>query len=132
MARDCAPQTNDVTIAFSQSASRYQLALLNRIEQAWLLWAAGPETEVLISELRGHAAARRAIEEADLYQVWFDDFFDRVFLFLNRRRQSTDAHRPAFKLFDNRQQQLTIHFVQTVSIHFHSIERIVCDIERDP
>jgi len=38
---------------------------LRGIEQARSLLT-GPETEVLISELRGHATARRAIEEADL------------------------------------------------------------------
>ena len=33
-------------------------------------------SEMLIGELGGHAAARRAIEKAYLNQVGFDDFFD--------------------------------------------------------
>lgn len=33
------------------------------------------DSEMLISKLRRHAAARRAIKEADLNQIWLDDLF---------------------------------------------------------
>ncbi len=48
---------------------------LSRIKQAGSKLS-GFHTEMLISQLRCHSAARRAIKEADLNQVWLDDFFD--------------------------------------------------------
>src|SRR2546429_218648 len=71
---------------------------------------------MLISEWRGHAAPRRAIEKSDLNQVWFDNFFDRISLFLNRRRQSAQANRSAFKLLDLGERVLAILFSGAVGI----------------
>src|SRR6266508_1126808 len=86
---------------------------------------------MLVSELRGHPSARGAINEANLNQVWLDDFFNCILLFVNRRGQGADAHWPALELFNNRYEQLTVHLVETVSINFHPIQRVVRDFVRD-
>src|SRR6185369_6282332 len=44
---------------------------------------------------------------------------------MNRRRQRADANGATFKLFDNRQQKLAIHLVKTVSVNFHTVQRVV-------
>ena len=46
--------------------------------------------------------------------------------------QCTDAHRTAFKLFDDRQEQFPVHFVEAVGINFHPVKRIVGDLVRYP
>ena len=86
---------------------------------------------MLIGQLGRHASARSAIYEANLNQVRLDDFFDCIFLFVNRRGQGADAHRPALELFNNRCEKLSIHLVETVSINFHPIQRIIRDFVRD-
>src|SRR6267143_1027709 len=65
-----------------------------RIKQTRPLLAA-LESKMLIGELGCHPAPRRAIEKTDLNQVRLDDFFDGILLFLNRRRQRANTHRPA-------------------------------------
>ena len=47
------------------------------------------------------------------------------------RRDGAQSNRTATKLFDNRQEELSIHFIEAVDVDFHSIQRIAGDILRD-
>ena len=53
------------------------------------------EAEVLISKARGHASARRAVEESDLDEEWFVDFFQGVLLLGQGCGQRAQADRAA-------------------------------------
>ena len=60
------------------------ILMLWRIEQGRRLLS-GSHAEMLISELGRSATARRTIEKTYLNQIWLNDFFDRIFFFINRR-----------------------------------------------
>src|SRR5687767_13672417 len=80
---------------------------------------------MLVRERRCHAAAWRAIQKPDLNQIRLDDLLDRIFLFMNGSRQRADADWSTAEFLDDRQQQSPIHFVETISIDFHPVQRIV-------
>ena len=73
--------------------------------------------------MRGHSSARRAVEKADLDEERLVDFFDRVRLLGQRRRQRVHAHRPALVLLDDGQQQLAVDLVEAVAIDFQHLQR---------
>ena len=52
------------------------------------------DAEVLVRQMRGHASAWSAVEKSDLDEERLVDFFDRVRLLRQRRRQRVHA-RPA-------------------------------------
>ena len=49
------------------------------------------DAEMLVSQRRRHAAARRAVEQAKLHQVRLVDFFDGVFFLAERRGNRIQA-----------------------------------------
>jgi hypothetical protein len=61
-----------------------KLRILGGIKQCGARLSGRASAKMLIGELCRHPAAGRAIQEANLDQVWFDDFFNRIFLFMNR------------------------------------------------
>ena len=42
-----------------------------------------------------------------------------------------ETHRSAAEFLDDRQQQFSIHFIETIGVDFHAIQRVVCDLLRD-
>ena len=50
---------------------------------------------------------------------------------MNRRRNRAETHGSAAEFLDDRQQQFSIHFVETIRVHFHAIQRVICDFLRD-
>ena len=44
---------------------------------------------------------------------------------MNGSGQRADAHRSTFEFLNNRQQKLSIHFIQAVGVDFHSIQGVV-------
>ena len=72
------------------------------------------QPEVLVGPPRRDAAARRALEKADLDEKRLVDVLDRVALLAERRGQAADADRPAAELLDDRQQQPAIDLVEPV------------------
>ncbi len=79
----------------------------------------------------GAAAARRSIQEADLQQVGFTDFFDCVWLLSECRRQCIQSHRPAFVIIDDREEQAAIEIVETYPIDAESLESLARDRDLD-
>ena len=71
------------------------------------------------------AAARRAVEEADLQQVGLVDVLDRVGLLADRGRQRVHAHRAAAELLDDREQQLAVDLVEAVGVDLEQRQRVV-------
>ena len=66
----------------------------------------GRRADVRAAELRDRAAARRALDEAELQQVRLVDVLDRVLLLAERRRERRQADRAAVELARDRAQQL--------------------------
>lgn len=58
------------------------------------------------------AAARGALEEAELEEVRFVDVFDRFSFFLRGRRERAEADRSAVEFFDNREEQMTVDGIE--------------------
>jgi hypothetical protein len=73
---------NDVKMTGSASltSSRGYLA---RVEESGAREVWEINAEVMIRQVGCHAPAGSAIKETNLNQVRFDDFFDRVFFFMN-------------------------------------------------
>src|SRR5262245_62167337 len=82
------------------------------------------QSQVLISRRSHDASARRAVQKADLNQVRLVNFFDRLFLLADRRRDCADADRAAIELFNDRRQQFAVDFVQAVAVDLHPVERV--------
>src|SRR5262245_20085847 len=79
---------------------------------------------MLISRRSHDAPAGRAVQETDLDQVRFVNLFDGFFLFADGGRDRTNADGSAVEFFDDRRQQFTVDFIQTVAVDLHSIERV--------
>src|ERR1041385_2381109 len=82
---------------------------------------------MFVSERRRHAATRRPVQKTDLNQIRFNNLFYRIFLLGNRRGNGAQPHGPAVEFLDDRQQQFSIHFIETVRVDFHAIQRVICD-----
>src|SRR5262249_16757089 len=79
---------------------------------------------MLISRWSHDAPARSAIQKSYLDQVWFVNFFDRLFFLAVGGRDSADAYRTAVEFFDDRRQQFAVDFIQTVTVDLHPVERV--------
>src|SRR5678816_4472278 len=91
------------------------------VEQVGYSGAGGRNTEVFVCERRRQTSARRTIQESDLNQIRLNDLLYRIFLLVNRRRNGPQTHWSAAELLNDRQQQFTIHFVETIRIDFHPV-----------
>src|SRR5215471_2092985 len=74
---------------------------------------------MLVSELRGDAATRGAVEKTNLHQEWFVDFFDGFRLLSQCGGERVHAHRSALVLFNDGQEQPPVDFIESVVIDFH-------------
>src|SRR5687767_11183093 len=79
---------------------------------------------MFVSQRRREASARRAIQKSDLDQIGFDNLFDRIFFFVNGSGDRAETDRSATEFFDDRQQQLSVHLVETIRVDFHAVQRI--------
>src|SRR3712207_1987835 len=103
-----------------------------RVEESGaLLVPRGLDAEVLVGKARGRAAARRAVDEADLNQVGLDDFFYRVLLLLQRGAHVVETDGAARVLLDDHQQELPVHLVEAERVDLHAVQRVVGDLLRD-
>src|SRR6266540_6207691 len=73
--------------------------------------------QLLPAKLGHHAAARRALEEAQLQEVRLVDVLDRVLLLAERNRQGREADRPAAELPEDRAEQLAVDSLEPVAVH---------------
>src|SRR5579859_5822455 len=87
--------------------------------------------EMLAAELRDRAAARRALDEAELQQIRLVDVLDRVGLLAERNSERGQADRPAVELHDDRAQELTRLAVEPEGVHLEELERLARDVVRD-
>ena len=81
--------------------------------------------------MRRDAAARRAIEEADLDQERLVDLLDRVRLFGERRRPSCSRRPARPELLDDGEQQLAVDLVEAVIVDLEHLQRVVRDVGCD-
>lgn len=68
-------------------------------------------------QLRGLSAAPGAIKKSGLNEIGLVDVFERALIFLNGRRKGLNPYGTSSKLFNNREQDLSIHFVKPCRIH---------------
>src|SRR5688572_20880030 len=87
---------------------------------------------MLEGRLGRRAAARRSIEESDLNEIRLDHLLDRVFVFVDRRRDGPEPDRSAAELLDDRQQELRVGLVETERVDLESIEGLVGDLRSHP
>src|SRR4051794_40986287 len=118
----------------------WELALLRRLVRVHRGRAAVPATvhrapleqrfvvaafaEVRAAVLRDDAAARRALDEAELEQVRLVDILDRVGLLTERNGERREADRAAAEALDDRAQQLAVDAFQTELVHLVQVERL--------
>ena len=79
----------------------------------------------------GDAAAGGAHHETLLDQKGFDHVFDRAALLAQRSGEAFDTNRAAVELFDDRQQELAIHHIETLWIHIEHVQCGLCDLVGD-
>ena len=73
--------------------------------------------EVFVREPGRYAAARRALQKADLQQIRFVDIFDRIDLFTKHGGNGIDADRTSVESLDDGAQQFPVDLVETLVVH---------------
>ena len=91
----------------------------------------GSGADVLAPELRHDAAARRALQEAELEQVRLVDVLDRVRLLADRGGERREADRAAVELLDDRPQQRAVDALEPALVDLEQVERLARDLGRD-
>ena len=76
------------------------------------------DAEVLVREPCGDAAARGAVEEADLNQEGLIDLFESILLFGECGSERVQAYRAAVIFFDDGAKQAAVELVEAVGINF--------------
>src|SRR5207237_3659801 len=82
---------------------------------------------MLAAELRDDAAARGALQEAELQQVRLVDVLDRVGLLAERNRERGEADRPAAELVQDRAEQVAVDALQPDRVDLQQLERLASD-----
>src|ERR1700733_5778858 len=82
------------------------------------------QSKMFVSQRRGHAAALRAVQQAQLHQVRLVDFLDRILLFAQRSGDRAQTHRAPCIFLNNSEQQIAVHFVQPMIVHTQHRQRI--------
>lgn len=77
---------------------------------------------MLIGEAGGYAAARGAVEEADLDEEGFVDLFEGVLLFGEGGGEGVEADGAAIVFFDDGAEQAAVEFVEAVGVDFEHFE----------
>lgn len=78
-------------------------------------------TESFICEIGGFPAPRSSLDESLLDKEGFVDFFDSTGIFINSNGECTESDGAAFILFDNSEDDIFIHFVETELINLESV-----------
>ena len=82
------------------------------------------EPKVAIS-LRGcDSTAWRPLQKSVLHKEWLIDFFERPYIFSNRRGNSADADRPAVELLYDGLEDPRVHVVEPELIDLEQLQRI--------
>ena len=77
---------------------------------------------MIVGQLRGHAAARSAVQKSNLHQEGFVNFFNGVRLFCQDGSESIHSYRPALIFLDDGEQQATIDLIEALFIHFQHLQ----------
>src|SRR5580658_5755006 len=101
--------------------SEQETNVVTELEQRGLP-ASGGDAEMIVGELGGDAAAGSAVQETDLHEERFVDFFDGVGLFGQDCGQGAEAYGAALIFFDDGEEQLAVDFVEAVFIDFEQLE----------
>ena len=83
------------------------------------------------AELRDRAAARRALDEAELQEVRLVHVLDRVGLLAERRGERRQADGAAVELLPDRAQELTVGPLEPGLVDLEQLERLGGDRGRD-
>src|ERR671935_1525661 len=78
-----------------------------------------------------HAAARGALDEAELEEVRLVDVLDRLLLLAEGDGERREADRPAAELDRDRLQQVAVGPLQADRVDLVQLERLERDLERD-
>src|SRR5438067_5467431 len=84
--------------------------------------------EMRAAELRDRAAARRALDEAELQEIRLVHVLDRVGLLAERDGERRQADRAAVELDDDRAQELARLAVEPEGVHLEERERLACNL----
>ena len=91
---------------------------------------------MLICQMSSHPPSRRPIQEANLNEERFVDFFNRIRLLGQHGSQRIYPDRPALIFLDYGQKQLAVNLIETVAIHFQHLEGLLrrrfIDLARTP
>src|SRR5215470_18796798 len=93
-----------------------------RLEQR-ALPAIRRDAKVFVCKLCRYPAARSTVQKSYLNEKRLVDLFDRVRFFGEGGGKCVHANRPALILLNDRQQQLAINLVETVTVHFEHLQR---------
>ena len=83
--------------------------------------------DVRAAELRDHAAARGALDEAELEQVRLVDVLDRVRLLAERDGERREPDRAAVELLDDRAQEVAVDPLEPELVDLEQLERLARD-----
>ena len=87
--------------------------------------------EVFVGARGGDAAARRAVEHADLHEIGLVHLFDGVLFFAEGRGEGADTDRAAIVLVEEGEKKVAVHFVEAVFIHAEHAQRVLSDFAGD-
>ena len=90
------------------------------------------DREVVVRGHRHNAAVRRTVKEADLNQIRFDHFLDRLAVLVDRGGYRSHTDRSAVEFIDDRQKQLAVNFIQTEPINLHCVQGTLRSRTRNP
>ena len=78
--------------------------------------------EVLVGEAGGYAASGGAVEEADLDEEGFVDFFEGVLLFGEGGGEGVEAYGASVVFFDDGAEEAAVELVEAVGVDFEHFE----------
>src|SRR5581483_6212980 len=82
----------------------------------------GRNSEMLVGQLRRDAAARGAVQEADLHKKRFVDFFDRVGFFSEDGGKRVHADRAALIFLNDGEEEPAVNFVKALLVDFEHFQ----------
>ena len=77
------------------------------------------------------ASLRRAVQKAELQEVWLDHVHDRVLLFADGGSNRVQANWSAAIFFDDRPEHAAIHIIEPKRVNLQQVQRFGGDILRD-
>src|ERR1700680_2565150 len=82
------------------------------------------QAEVLVGAPGGHAAARRALQEALLDEVGLVKVLERAGILPHPRGQALQPGRAAVVVGDQRAEELAVHVLEAVLVHLEILQRL--------